>query len=76
MKKQITITILLDISSAKDISVVTKKVQRRKQKRKVRKTDTNYTDRWGKEWPIYETTNGKLFIVRNGRSGKYKHYVK
>lgn len=76
MKKTITIT--LTISTSGKVSVSTAGKQRKPYaKRRVRKTGTTYTDRWGKEWPIYETKGGRKFAVRKSKNrSKYKHYIK
>lgn len=78
MKNPITITITIDANGSVTMSPSTPTTKKkRKSKRRVKKTDTTYTDLWGKQWPIYESVqSGHKFILRKGKSGEYRHYIK
>jgi hypothetical protein len=75
MKKVITITISVDEATGAVNVISSSKSTKRKRKR-VRKTPSYFTDRNGREWPIYETIDGKRYAVRKSRNkSKYKHYL-
>lgn len=41
-----------------------------------RQTGKTFTDLKGKKYPVWQSTRGKLFVIRESRDGrKYKYYI-
>lgn len=75
MKKVITITIAVDEATGA-VSVTSSNKSTKRKRKRVRKTALFFKDRNGREWPIYETTDGKRFALRKSKNkSKYKHYL-
>lgn len=78
MKRTITITISFDESTGavKVTSGAKSAVRKTRSRAKFRRTDAKYTDKRGREWSIYENTEGRKFALRKSKNKtKYRYYL-